>query len=104
MIRYATLMIALLCSCIVTAQNEGIGYLHSVKLEVDESIRSSSEYVKNFDGYTGNKGSYSKEIYEALKNLDAEVALTLYPEAGHDSWNNVFKEPGLMSWVFKHSR
>ena len=47
--------------------------------------------------------TYSKEIYEALKNLDAEVELTLYPEAGHDSWNNVFKESGLMPWVYKHS-
>lgn len=81
MIRYATLMIALLCSYIVTAQNEGIGYLHSVKLEVDESIRSSSEYVKNFDGYTGNKGSYSKEIYDEsevnsiLKNIAHSIEL-----------------------------
>ena len=48
--------------------------------------------------------TYSKEIYGALKNLDAEVELTLYPEAGHDSWNNVFKESGLMPWVYKHSR
>lgn len=37
----------------------------------------------------------------ALKKAGADVKLTIYPEDGHDSWDDAFKEPGLFAWMFE---
>lgn len=39
-----------------------------------------------------------------LKALGAEEKYTEYPGVGHNSWDNVFVEPGLMSWIFSHKK
>ncbi len=33
-----------------------------------------------------------------------DVKLTVYPEAGHDSWTQAYQEPELWNWFLKHSR
>jgi hypothetical protein len=39
----------------------------------------------------------------AIKAQGADVKLTLYPEANHNSWDDAFAEKQLMSWMFsKH--
>lgn len=38
-----------------------------------------------------------------LKALGAEEKYTEYPGVGHNSWDNVFVEPGLMPWLFEHT-
>ncbi len=38
----------------------------------------------------------------ALKNAGADVRITLYADDGHNSWDDAFKEPGLMTWLFSH--
>lgn len=43
---------------------------------------------------------HSEEMAKALKMAGANVKLTIYPEAGHDSWTNAFAEPDLMNWLF----
>ncbi len=43
--------------------------------------------------------NYSKEIFTALKEINAAVRLTLYPEVFHDSWHKAFGDPELMQWV-----
>ena len=47
---------------------------------------------------------HSKRMYWALKEIDAPVKLTLYPEVNHDSWHNAFAEPDLMKWLFSHQK
>jgi predicted peptidase len=47
---------------------------------------------------------FSKDIAEALKKEGADVKITLYPEDGHDSWDDAFKEPDLFSWMFSHKK
>ena len=44
----------------------------------------------------------SIDMAEALKKAGAEVRLTLYPEANHNSWDDAFKEPDFFSWLFGH--
>ncbi len=44
---------------------------------------------------------YSKTMAAALKVAGAKVKLTIYPEDGHNSWDDAFKEPGLFAWMFK---
>lgn len=42
----------------------------------------------------------SKQMYSALKEIHADVKLTLYPNVKHDSWINTLQEPELLSWLF----
>ena len=46
----------------------------------------------------------SKNMAAALKAAGADVQLTLYPEDGHDSWDDAFKEPQFFSWMFSHHK
>ncbi|RFS19864.1 phospholipase [Chitinophaga silvatica] len=39
-----------------------------------------------------------------LKSLGVEYKYTEYPGVGHNSWDNVFVEPGLMPWLFEHTK
>lgn len=47
---------------------------------------------------------FSKDMADALKQAGAEVRLTLYPEDGHNSWDDAFKEPELFKWIFSHHK
>ncbi|MFM2361026.1 MAG: hypothetical protein RLY16_3019 [Bacteroidota bacterium] len=40
----------------------------------------------------------------ALKEADASVKLTIYPNAYHNSWDDVFKEKELLPWLFSQHR
>jgi predicted peptidase len=33
-----------------------------------------------------------------------DVKLTVYPEAGHDSWTETYRNPELYEWLLSHSR
>ncbi len=44
---------------------------------------------------------YGKTMADALEKAGAKVKLTIYPEDGHNSWDDAFKEPGLFAWMFK---
>lgn len=43
---------------------------------------------------------FSEDMVAALKAQHASVKFTVYPEAGHNSWDNAFAEPDLLSWLF----
>ena len=45
------------------------------------------------------------EMVDALKKTDAaEVKLTIYPDAGHDSWTVTYDNPELYAWLLAHKR
>ena len=46
--------------------------------------------------------SASEIIVDAINSQGGQAMLTVYEGVGHDSWNNAFAEPELMSWLFKH--
>ena len=47
----------------------------------------------------------SERMVEALKKAGVkEVELTLYPEAGHDSWTATYNNPKLYEWLLAHER
>ena len=47
----------------------------------------------------------SAHMVEALKRIGCtDVKLTIYPEAGHDSWNQAYADPDLFKWFLQHSR
>ena len=47
---------------------------------------------------------HSKIMAAALKAAGAEVRLTLYPDANHNSWDAAFAEKELMHWLFSHHK
>ncbi len=43
---------------------------------------------------------YSKILYKALKERRAsEASLTLYPNVGHNSWENAYEQTDLIEWL-----
>ena len=48
--------------------------------------------------------SASQSIVDAIKAKGGEPKLTVYPEAGHDSWTETYADPALWEWLFAQSR
>jgi predicted peptidase len=48
--------------------------------------------------------SESEEMVDASKKVGADVRLTVYPDAGHDSWTQTYDNPELYKWLLKHKR
>lgn len=46
----------------------------------------------------------SNSMVEALQEVGADVRLTVYPEAGHDSWTVTYANPELYEWLLSHHR
>lgn len=46
----------------------------------------------------------SRNYYDALTKLKADVKYTEYPGVGHNSWDNAFAEPNLLPWIFSHKK
>jgi predicted peptidase len=47
----------------------------------------------------------SERMVRALRKLGMkDVELTVYPEAGHDSWTEAYQNPKLYEWFLKHAR
>lgn len=44
----------------------------------------------------------SQELVDALKACGGDVAFTIYPEAGHDSWSETYNNPALYEWFLSH--
>lgn len=47
---------------------------------------------------------FSRQMAAALKAQGANVRLTLYPEANHNSWDSAFAEKDLLPWLFSHHK
>lgn len=46
----------------------------------------------------------SQEMVDALKKKGGSPKLTIYPEAGHDSWTETYNNPELYKWLLKQKR
>jgi predicted peptidase len=47
----------------------------------------------------------SERMVEALKRAGVpNVKFTVYPEAGHDSWTETYKNPEFYTWLLQHKR
>lgn len=43
-------------------------------------------------------------MVNAIKAAGGNPKFTLYPNDGHNSWDDAFAEPGLMGWLFSHQK
>lgn len=48
--------------------------------------------------------SGSEEIVKALEKAGGKPKLTVYPEAGHDSWTETYNNPELYKWLLEQKR
>ena len=48
--------------------------------------------------------SRTVEMVEALLAVGGNVKLTVYPEAGHDSWTETYRNPELYEWLLRQKR
>lgn len=47
----------------------------------------------------------SERMIKAIKKSgETEATLTIYPDAGHDSWTATYNNPELYEWLLKHER
>lgn len=46
----------------------------------------------------------SEEMVDAVKNRGGNARLTVYPEAGHDSWTETYDNPELYEWLLEQQR
>ncbi len=46
----------------------------------------------------------SRMMAERLEEAGADVRLTIYPKAGHNSWDRAYSEPELGAWLISHER
>lgn len=47
----------------------------------------------------------SERMVAAFKSAgNQDIQLTVYPDAGHDSWTQAYNEPTFVEWLLKHSR
>ena len=71
---------------------------------VARRLQRTSWWIFHGDADTVVHPESSIQIYEALKNKNADAKLTLYEGVKHDSWTNAFQEPELMKWLFSRSK
>lgn len=46
----------------------------------------------------------SEEMVNAIKARGGDAKLTVYPDAGHDSWTETYKNKELYDWFLKHRK
>lgn len=46
----------------------------------------------------------SKEMVAAVNETGGDARLTIYPDAGHDSWTETYENPELWEWLLSHKR
>lgn len=46
----------------------------------------------------------SERLVEALRRIGNAAKLTVYPEAGHDSWTETYNNPKFYEWLFAQQR
>ncbi|WP_394746827.1 carboxylesterase family protein [Spongiimicrobium salis] len=48
--------------------------------------------------------TYSSAMVKAIEAAKGKVKYSLYPDVGHNSWDNAFAEPQLLPWLFSTRR
>ena len=72
---------------------------------------SKKESIKSLPvwAFHGGKDSVvplaeSERMIKALKDIGNDAKLTVFPEAGHDSWTEAYNKQELFDWFLQHSR
>jgi predicted peptidase len=47
---------------------------------------------------------FSTTMLQAIQNAGGQPAITIFPDANHNSWDPAFAEPELLPWLFSKSK
>ncbi len=72
--------------------------------EIASNLKKVNWWVFHGEADVVVPSKYSSQMVDALKRVGADVKYSLYPNVEHDSWNNAFAEPELLSWLFSKSK
>lgn len=78
------------------------GFVDLIKLE--SACKIATIPTRIFHGLLDDvvKVDYAITIYKELKKCNAkDVQLTIFDDAGHDSWSRVYDNPEIYNWMFK---
>ena len=73
-------------------------------IELESACKIASIPTRIFHGLVDDvvKVDYAITIYKELKKCNAkDVQLTIFDDAGHDSWSRVYDNPEIYVWMFK---
>lgn len=71
---------------------------------VKKYAKKLSLWVNHGDIDTSVPVRHSRELVAALKDAGANVTYTEYPGVNHNSWDNTFAQPTLLSWLFSFKK
>jgi len=59
-----------------------------------------------FHGQKDNtvKISGEEKLVDAVKSVDGDAKLTVYPDGGHDVWTETYDNPDVYTWLLEHKR
>jgi predicted peptidase len=76
-----------------------------------DNTLNAKKYAKKvplwiFHGAKDDKVSpdHSIVMVDAIKEAGGDPKFTLYPNDGHDCWDDAFNEPDLLPWLFSHTK
>ena len=72
--------------------------------KISKKLRKLDWWVFHGDADQVVPETYSAEMVKAMKREEINVKYTVYPGVGHNSWDNAFAEPDLLSWLFSKSK
>ncbi|WP_029269479.1 prolyl oligopeptidase family serine peptidase [Flavobacterium sp. KJJ] len=73
-------------------------------IELESACKIANIPTRIFHGLLDDvvKVDYAVTIYKELKKCNAkDVQLTIFDDAGHDSWTRVYDNPEIYDWMFK---
>ncbi|SHL84652.1 carboxylesterase family protein [Flavobacterium saccharophilum] len=73
-------------------------------IELESVCKIANIPTRIFHGLADDvvKVDYAITIYKELKKCNAkDVQLTIFDDAGHDSWSRVYDNPEIYNWMFK---
>lgn len=73
-------------------------------IELENACKIANTPTRIFHGLLDDvvKVDYAIAIYKELKKCNAkDVQLTIFDDAGHDSWTRVYDNPEIYEWMFK---
>lgn len=72
--------------------------------KIGKRLRKSSWWVFHGTDDKSVPEKYSAQMVEAMEKEGINVKYSVYPGVGHNSWDNAFAEPELLTWIFSKSR
>ncbi|MDT0608282.1 alpha/beta hydrolase-fold protein [Croceitalea rosinachiae] len=71
---------------------------------IANKIKKTHWWVFHGDADEAVPPIYSTQMVNALQKVSSDVTYSLYPNVGHNSWDNAFAEAELLPWLFSISK